>query len=762
MPDDYLWEKNVQAGFDPEQGKWRLRNGQFADRLEVLGQRDPEGVYGGWATGTSMTPLSDALDNYERVILGGLHFNHLQAQAKQMEARAHADFMPPEILACMQLAEYYTNSEGDLWNTVIVPIQLSLRDIQVESSDTGVQKELEETYERINMNEVLEWIWICTEVYGNAYPLEVWDETGKELLGIVLLNPKYMKVGQQVSLTPQLFLSPQEGMEWGGDGWSDEALSEQIHPMVYHSFASNWNEQAAKGNDIPLDVNRCKQVNNFKLPWQRYAIPPVSRCFRPLSTRQIAEELQRATMEGFRNQLWHFKVGTDEHAASPSEISHVRGLVSDKMAGQRTGYLVTRHTVDVAVIAPAALDGMLANEFWLAQTLHIYRQRGLSLKIITGESPGQRGTDIEWDIEVFMERMKYPRRSLLTWEKHIRDSIAKSKGKGAWNDATTRSYMLLPDVQTKALVKDQLQPLRMAGLLSVQTLLEKLGYNYQTERERKEDELEDAELWMPVPSFAQATTFNTPKTTLEQTPGRPPGVEEKEPREKVEASIQFEADASFDAYLAETFNAFDELVGNPLPGAVDGFISELKTINAEHMLKFAKDGYNIGGGGFEVDPDWIRGAVNFVNGYADDFGDRLRAAAEAGQNLDNFRWNVYLYPQEGRHLAYMWGVQQAMKERGARGWRRVLHPERSETGPCDACISDSQIVHPIDEGFFEFHPNGVCTAQGVAYYVHPTLPIAEIPIPTKVTLPKMIREIIKKLGKIGKSVVRRIRTELER
>lgn len=88
-----------------------------------------------------------------------------------------------------------------------------------------------------------------------------------------------------------------------------------------------------------------------------------------------------------------------------------------------------------------------------------------------------------------------------------------------------------------------------------------------------------------------------------------------------------------------------------------------------------------------------------------------------------------------------------------------MHPERSETGPCDLCIADSAILHSIGEGFFEFHPNGVCTAQGVIYYVSPVEPIAEIPVPTKITLPKMIRELITKLGRIGKSIVRRIRTQ---
>lgn len=749
----YLYVKGTQAGYDPEagpssnKGRWRLKNGTFCDRQEALGELYPDAVYGS-RVAFDIAPLSTKLDQFESVVLGQLSYDRL------VRLQQTADHMPIEILAAMKLSEFYMRTEGDLFTTIVVPIQLALRDVQVQSDDKKVEQELAEIYEDIELRQLLLWNWLCVEQYGQSFPLEVWD--GKNISGIVMLDPKYLKVGKQIGLTNTLFLTAPEGTEW-----SEAALEEQIHPMVYHSFGSDWNEQAAQGHDIPLDNERCFALFDLKLPFQRYAIPGLSRCFRPLSTRQILEEMQRATIEGFRNQLWLFKlIGHDGTAAPPGAISHLNSLVGS-MTGERTGYLVWGGTeLIVERHAPESLDVLMGNEMWLALSLHIYRQRGLNLKLVTGESPqGGRASDMEWDVQIFMERLKFQRNQILRFERHLRKSIAEARGSAAWKKAKTQVHMIKPDMELQSLVERELRPLGQAGWLSTQSILEKAGYSYEVELARKKEEEGDSHLFMPKPTFSQ-TTMQRPRTAMETPTGRPPGAQDQEPRQKVEGSVEvFAQDASFDVYVNRVYDLYDPLVENPSHEGVDAFIGGMKTVNASQMIKFAVDGYSVGGGAFEVDPQWIRGAVNFVNSYADGFGERLHAAVDAGRDLEDFRWNVYLYPQEGRHLGYMWGLQQAMREHGARGWKRILHPERSITGPCTACIADSVNTHPITEGFFEPHPHGVCSAMSIAFYTAEEGMPLEVPIPRKYVLPEMIRKLLERLGRLGKSIVRRVRRD---
>jgi len=751
MDPTYLYAKGIQAGYNPDagpahsKGRWMLKNGTYCTREEALGEIHPNAVYGSRIE-FDIAPLSTKLDNFERVVLGGLSYDRLRALQQ-----SSADHMPIEILASMKLSEFYMRTEGDLFTTVVVPIQLALRDVQVQSDDKGVERELAEIYEEIELQQKLLWNWLCIEQYGQAFPLEVWD--GNNISGIVLLDPKYMKVGKQISLTRPLYLTAPE------EGWDTEALETQIHPMVYHSFGSDWNEQAAQGHDIPLDNDRCFALFDFKLPFQRYAIPPMSRCFRSLSTRQILEEMQRATIEGFRNQLWVFKlIGHDGTAAPPAAIAHLNSLVSGA-AGERTGYFVWGGTdLIVEQHAPQSLDVLMGNDMWLALTLHIYRQRGLNLRLVTGESPQGQAGDIEWDIQVFMERMKFQRSQILRFEKHLRKSIASVRGK-AWQEAKTEVHMVKPDMELQTLVERELRPLGQAGWLSKRTILEKAGYSYDVELQRKKDEESEAHLFLPPPTFSQGTS-QIPVTTQESPTGRPPGAKDKDKRQEVKGQMEFDAqDAGFDGYVNKVYDLFDPLVENPSKELVDAFIDGMKEVNASEIIRFAVDGYAVGGGAFEVDPDWIRGATNFVNSFADSFRTDLYGDVDAGRNLDDRRWRVYLYPQEGRHLGYMWGLQQAMREHGARAWKRVLHPELSETGPCMACITDSMNIHPITVGFWEPHPSGVCSAMSIAYYTaEEGMPI-EVPIPKKYVLPGMIRKLLERLGRLGKSIVRRVRRD---
>jgi hypothetical protein len=125
---------------------------------------------------------------------------------------------------------------------------------------------------------------------------------------------------------------------------------------------------------------------------------------------------------------------------------------------------------------------------------------------------------------------------------------------------------------------------------------------------------------------------------------------------------------------------------------------------------------------------------------------------ESGDPVHPFR--VGMYPREAAHIGYVIGQQQAMLERGAKRWRRVLHPELSKTGPCAQCTEDSHTTHPISEPFFEFHPNGVCGIHGVQY--SGDIETIELPSPTR-DLPTEFLDIVRKMFNNIKQIVRRIR-----
>lgn len=123
------------------------------------------------------------------------------------------------------------------------------------------------------------------------------------------------------------------------------------------------------------------------------------------------------------------------------------------------------------------------------------------------------------------------------------------------------------------------------------------------------------------------------------------------------------------------------------------------------MLASGQSGYKSAGGVHAYDTRLLDKAVQTQIDYANNY-------QNSGAIVDT---RTAMYPREAHHIGRMVGVQQALKEKGAKSWRRVLHPELSKTGPCAECTADALVTHDITEPWYEYHPLGRCGIQGVAF-----------------------------------------------
>lgn len=709
------WIKGEQGGYDYSTKRWRTEQGRFATRDKALGlDQFIEG-----RVNFNLSPRSESWEVVERVV-GGLSdiagytdTNQLLAALQKAEM-AVADPMPSDILAMMKLAEYFWKVEGDVAHTIEVPINVGLKDLVVRGADKGAETAIKDLYDQshLDMLDLLTQIWLCVAIYGQAFPLEVWDKDVCN--GVLLLNPKYVRVGISMGTTGwQMGLVP-ESKEW-----LEQLEQQKLPPVMYDCFASDWNEHASGGKSIPIKPEVCKPVRALAPAFHRYAVPPTARAMRSISTRQILEELIRATIEGYRNQLWLFKVGTPEQPATPAKIAFYRGLI-EGAAGDRTGHLITGHDLEVEQHAPKPLDQMLASEKWQALTQHIFRQLGISLRIVSGEAPlnATRGAEAV-DIKIFLERLEFWRLQVVRWAHGFNLRWAeRNKAKGKQLPVVSFGRVLL---EIEDLIKNRIQPLVQIGVLSDQTALEEAGYDYQTELKRKKEGQQYGDLFAPKATFRQMTVSpTTPEKDVQSIPkGRPPDV--LNPKQVMKASEQYEA------YLAGIMTAFDAIFGaEEREAAIREFVRATADANARYMEKAAHEGYLSAGGSSDLDEDWVAMAIEWNDEYLERFEQELLGITE-DEELKKQRHRASLYALEGDKIAFMFGVFQAMKEYGARGWRRVLHPERSISGPCEACIADSRLMHPISEPFWEPHPHGVCSPQSV-YFFRTEAPMEEIPM----------------------------------
>ncbi len=672
------------------------------------------------------------VDNMQGAVAtqGKLAAHGLEA-AQSLSYATPAQPIPTGIRAAMNLSEYYCNTNGDVWQHIEAPIDNIISDLEITCpADPGIEQKLRDLYgpEKLDLKEVLSQAMLQTGVFGVCFPLEVPSELGgEEIASVVFLPPKFMWVGYHMSYAQAL--TPSDGSPYalrpldGSPNWNQALAERMFMPMTYNAFATGFNEQIAQGWGIPLSPEYLHPIRAKAFSYNRYPLPSISRAFSSLSTRQVYKEMRRATLEGFKNQLWLFLLGTKDAMPSPQEMAALQSAVGG-LSGQRTGNLAWRFGLDVKVIAPQTINDALGNETAQAFALEIFRDLGTNVRLSTGNKPmipggggsGDAGFDI--DLSVWLRRIGFIRDNVLRWEYLFRMRQARRWDHGAEDgpaqkacrSATVKFAKSLLEVSQQ--IKEELTPLYTIGLLSPQTTLTRAGHNYDTELKLKGEFEPNKEKFGPPATYAQLTVGpggETEKTSSRSAPGRTRDA--VNPKKMASAlSAAWDDPGLRDSYYAAVAALWASVTtGESSPELFAGLLAEA---NNRYLAQVTAEAYSATGGIRTPNLESTSLAGAFVNSFVPGFLADLKAAQVKGESLDtpHNRWRAMLYPAEGYRMATVNGQRLAMSERGASHWQRVLHPEASEDprSPCPQCVADSTIIHSIDEPFTALHPNDVC------------------------------------------------------
>jgi len=640
--------------------------------------------------------------------------------------------IPSGIRAAMNSSEYYCNTEGDIFQAIESPIDVSISDLEIRvPGDKGLDRMLKDLYSpaQLDMVSVLTQLWLITSIYGVAFPLEVpatRSDATAPIEKIVMLPSKFVWVGYHLTNSnlpvgdSPYMLRPLNGQP----NWTPELLKQTMMPMTYNAFATGFNEQIIQGWGLPLSPEYLHPVRGKAFDWNRYPLPPISRAFRAISTRAIYQEMRRALLEGFKNQLWVFILGSKELPPSPKEMQALKSAISG-LSGNRTGDLVWRYPLDVQVKVPESIENAIGNETSQSFTLEIFRNLGMNIQISTGNKvfmPGGSGdAGIEIDLTIWLRRIEFIRNNIMRWEQGFRHRLADRMGAPKLKEAQVSFSKSLLEVSEK--IKKEIVPMYSAGLYSPQTALLAAGKDYNVEIDNKKVAQKDAELLIPPATYSQ-TTVNpgTETKTVSNTPkGRP-----ETPKNPNAVKASWEDDERRKEY----FQAVEELLPSLLKGGkADEFIGNLKATNSFYLDEITRKAYVEAGGVGTLPSEWKELAANFVNAFADNFLSDLNSGES--YSPDKLTWRTKLYPQEGYKMAVLNGQSYAMREKGASHWRRVLHYEATATGPCPLCKADAQVIHSIEEPFAVMHPNENCSQQELyLQYFAGSIPSIEMPVPS--------------------------------
>lgn len=716
---DQLWIKNVRAGYDPAWGRWRDKTGRYTSLIVLQEDRlTPDQRFGGIVESPILpTPWSDAWSQFEGA-LGGITTGEILDISKGI--RESADPMPRAIKEEMKRSAHFFWQEGDIAQTFIIPMELTLQNIYVESDDSGIASMMNELYGPdigIDLRWHLYEIHLCAAIYGQAFPVELWEEEkGHPPIpsNIIPLHPLDVDCGQRMSRENFDIRLPAPGGKW------TEEHKRQLRPIEV-ALQERWSESFNKHEPLSINPEYCRPVRWHSLNFDRYAHPPIASMFRPITTRILVEEGRRAVVEGYRQQMWLVQVGTPENRGTSAEIQHMRAQL-DALRGQRVPTILWNGAASISCITPANLEAMMNDVLWLSITLDIMRRRGIALSVISGESPSRAGAgrgDVDIDIRMLLMRLAWARMWLLRWEAGLKrkiiyhDTADNFWARRAAEKAKVRTIIEPTPEDMSHRIEEHLRPLVGIGQVSSHTILQAAGLDYETELQHKLDEAEHSYLFTPPVTFKQAAILPSGEETETVSPERQqPETERNRLKQQINAVVLGQEEDKKDKRARTLYREWLAMVWALAVLEAGEAQKQLANIVQDHMFEAARLGYERLGGKGVLDYDWVKRGVSFILGYAP--GLEYEWAMLSGPRK---RWRLGLYAQEGMRVGYVMGMQQAAWQvHEATHWQRILHPERSTTGPCVYCQEDSFHLHPITEPFFEYHPQGVCTAQALAFY----------------------------------------------
>jgi hypothetical protein len=632
----------------------------------------------------------------------------------------YGPFIDPAIRAMMELAEFYS-LEGDIWNAMTVPLEVGFQDFDFTTGDEGAIRESRAYLEDdLQMHDRLAEIFLNKQVYGNCIVVE--GGAGDEVTDLVIPNPKSIGIGQMGPLAPVSFAyeptTPAEA----------QALMADQPSFFYQSTPALINEKITPVNSFPLDPSRVRHFHSLKHAHNLYGIPPLARASRAIDTRRYLEEMTRATIEGLRNQLWVFTVDNPMAGEIPALSARLAATRS-----ARTGYLAWRGGLKVAQYVPGSIESLLAMDAHWEFTLRVYRQLGITIRFVAGENPNRTGSsDAETDVKVGLNKMMYGR---APFERYLQSLSDRRLGVSKSLERTGKRPMVrLKDIELMIAerVKTFLAPLMDRGLPSLRTSMTLAGLNYDDEMAQHKEDQEARKMIVPYTAFAQAG----PSGTVEHTdPGRPGGKAESSARvPKGEAPQSVKASLADDYYagllaLWRGFNAKVEAASSieEKSSLAQAFILGMLALGETMRREVYLTGWRDSGSHGEFNEDRLNAVIAWDAANLERFQAEILTRLTGGIALASLERRALWYAQQGYRVAYSTGKIDGMAAMGWTGWRRLLRPGSSASGPCAWCTADSHVIHPVEEMFSD-HPSGVCGMVMLQFY-HATAPGPVVNIP---------------------------------
>jgi hypothetical protein len=420
-------------------------------------------------------------------------------------------FIDPSIYRMMVSSEKMLERNGDILEGINAQIDLASGGITVSHKDPDVQSEYIEFYDRIDIDALIEDTWLTERIYGQAYPVSAIVD---DQVSFFALNPKRVAVGRQLSVGGRPY------------AYFDPAVRKEFHSMGLWWEQSTWNEWPefnpnASTGAIIIDPDRIYHRHGRKPSFKRYAIPKAIGAWEAFTDRLSLGELTRHTIDGLKTQIRVWRIDRPQGG----EIAKLRSELASNDASRTYDLVWASSLQPVEHVIPGSIDELLANDTWMRMTKRLFFAMGMSMVLSGGETNHGDDSDLSVVVAVALSRLNADLRANCKLAMWCADQwISLERPDLAKAGPPSLGYIEPLISQEHAL--RGIAPLLNYGGVSIETALQKLGYDPEIEMQKLAREMPlrgEGKVIFPYPSFGQVGPYG--QTTSQQSQGRPPGAD---------------------------------------------------------------------------------------------------------------------------------------------------------------------------------------------------------------------------------------------
>lgn len=239
-------------------------------------------------------------------------------------------------------------------------------------------------------------------------------------------------------------------------------------------LTSEFKAQLKAGGGITLDTLYVGAIDYRKQPYERYPRPRGTKAFDSIEYKRKLREADMSTLDGISNYILKVTIGNDEFPVTDQNMLETVAKLFDTPS--KSFDVVWNHTLQIEKIVSPEISSILGQSKYDQVNMDITGALAMSRAFFDGSGNNSQA-EISLMIKTIVEEIEYARRQVTSWIYGEYRQIAEAAGfdrfpKVRWDQT------ILKDIILYMSTVSQLVDRRM---LSYETALEELGFDYENE-----------------------------------------------------------------------------------------------------------------------------------------------------------------------------------------------------------------------------------------------------------------------------------------